>query len=58
MQKCPFGILEKQEKTPLQIRVFAIFLLACVQTITKLGLVPEFNFVCAQAIFLPAFEVQ
>ena len=26
MQKCSFGILEKQEQTPLQIRGFAIFL--------------------------------
>ena len=26
MQRCSFGILEKQEQTPLQIRVFAIFL--------------------------------
>ena len=26
MLKCSFGILEKQEQTPLQIRGFAIFL--------------------------------
>ena len=28
MHKCSFGILEKQEQTPLRIRVFATFLRA------------------------------
>ena len=33
MQKCSFGILEKQEQSPLQIRGFAIFLPAFESTV-------------------------
>ena len=43
IQKCSFGILEKQDQTPLQIRGFAIFLPAFESTVKTVIFAKDVN---------------